>query len=80
LRAYGYQPFLVSPDPITFASPALGGDATSQLAVRAATIERRLQLDEIARLQVPIVDWQVDQPLFPLVRNALRHTREQREL
>jgi uncharacterized protein (DUF58 family) len=80
LRAYGYQPVLVSPDPLTFAYPVLRQDSTSQLAIRAATVERRLQLNEIAQLQIPIVDWQVDQPLFPLVRNALKHSREQREL
>ena len=80
LRAYGYQAHLVSPDPIRFAYPTLPQDATDQLAVRAACIERRLQLNEIAQLHIPIVDWQVDQPLFPLVRNALTRSRGQREL
>jgi uncharacterized protein (DUF58 family) len=80
LRAYGYQPFLISPDPIDFAYPTLSKDATNQLAIRAARIERRLRLNDIAQLHIPIVDWQVDQPLFPLVRNALTRSRGQREL
>ena len=80
LGAYGYQAFLVSPDPIGFAYQTLPQDATNQLAIRAARIERRLRLAEIAQLHVPVIDWQVGQPLFPLVRNALTRSRGQREL
>ena len=80
LRAYGYQGCLVSPDPIDFAYPTLSQDATHQLAIRAARIERRLRLNDIAGLHIPIVDGQVDQPLYPLVRNALTRSRGQREL
>ena len=79
LRAHGYQALLVSPDTIHFANRALPQDATSQLAVRAAHIERRLRLNEIAGLHIPVIDWQVDQPLFPLLRNALTRSRGQRE-
>ena len=80
LRAYGYQAHLVSPDPIRFAYPDLPEDATERLAVRAAYIERRLQLNAIAQLHIPVIDWQVDQPLSPLVRNVLTRSRGQREL
>jgi hypothetical protein len=30
--------------------------------------ERRLQLDSIAQLQVPVIDWKVNQSLYPLLR------------
>jgi uncharacterized protein (DUF58 family) len=80
LRAYGYQAFLVSPDPIDFAYPTLAKDATNQLAIRAARIERCLRLNDIAQLHIPVIDWQISQPLFPLVRNALTRSRGQREL
>jgi uncharacterized protein (DUF58 family) len=80
LGAYGYQACLISPDPIGFAYPTLPQGATNQLAIRAARIERRLRLAEIAQLHVRIVDWQVSQPLYPLVRNALTRSRGQREL
>ena len=80
LGAYGYQAFLISPDPIDFAYLTLPQDATNQLAIRAARIERRLHLAEIAQRHVPVIDWQVSQPLFPLVRNALTRSRGQREL
>ncbi len=79
LRAYGYQALLVSPDPIDLAYPTLPKDTTNRLAVRAARIERRLRLNDIAQLQIPVIDWQLGQPLFPLVRNALTRSRGQRE-
>jgi len=80
LRAYGYQAFLVSPDPIDFAYPTLTQDATNQLAIRATRIERSLRLNDIAQLHIPVIDWQVSQPLYPLMRNALTRSRGQREL
>jgi uncharacterized protein (DUF58 family) len=79
LRAYGYQALLVSPDPIAFAHPSMAQDINNRLAIRAARVERRLQLNDIAQLQIPVIDWQVNQPLFPLVRNALTRSRGQRE-
>ena len=80
LRAYGYQSFLISPDPIDFAHPTLPQDPTDQMAIRAARLERRLLLNDIAHLRTQIVDWQVRQPLFPLVRKALTRSRGEREL
>ncbi len=80
LGAYGYQAFLISPDPIDFAYQTLPQGTSNQLAIRAARIERRLRLAEIAQLHIPVIDWQVSQPLFPLVRNALTRSRGQREL
>jgi hypothetical protein len=79
LRAHGYQPLLISPDPIHFALPTLSPESTNQLAIRAAYIERRLRLNDISQLHIPVIDWQVNQPLFPLVRNALTRSRGQQE-
>jgi uncharacterized protein (DUF58 family) len=79
LRAYGYQAMLVSPDPIDFSNSTKSKNINDQLAVRAARLERRLLLNNIVQLQIPVIDWQVSQPLFPLVRNALTHSRGQRE-
>jgi uncharacterized protein (DUF58 family) len=79
LRAHGYQVLLISPDPVDFAYPTLSQDTINRLAIRATRIERRLRLNDIAQLQVPVIDWQVSQPLFPLVRNALTRSRGQRE-
>jgi uncharacterized protein (DUF58 family) len=79
LRAYGYQAILISPDPIDFISPTLVHDTANHLAIRAAHLDRRLRLNEIAQLNIPVIDWQVNRSLFPLVRNALTRSRGQRE-
>jgi uncharacterized protein (DUF58 family) len=77
LRAHGYQALLVSPNPIYFAAPILAQDINSRLAIRTTLIERRLLLDTITQLKIPVIDWQVDQPLYPQVRNALTRSRGQ---
>ena len=79
LRAANYQVLLISPDPLNFAYPVLPQEIDSRLAVRTAHVERRLRLNAIARLQIPVIDWQVRQPLYPLVRNALARSRGQAE-
>jgi uncharacterized protein (DUF58 family) len=79
LSAYGYQGLLICPNPIDFARETFQKDELSQMAIRAAHIERRLRLDSIAQLRIPVIDWKVQQPLYPLVRNALTRSRGQRE-
>jgi uncharacterized protein (DUF58 family) len=79
LRAYGYQALLVCPDPIDFAYPTLAQDATTRLAIRTARLERRLRLNDISQMHIPVIDWQISQPLFPLVRNALTRSSRQQE-
>ena len=77
LRAFGYQTLLISPDPIDFVYSNLPKNPNTQLAIRAARIERRIRLNDIAKLQIPVIDWKIRQPLFPLVRQALTRVRGQ---
>jgi uncharacterized protein (DUF58 family) len=79
LRAYGYQVLLISPDPLAYARPILPTDRDSQLAIRLTRVERQIEINQITQLWIPVIDWQVNQPLAPLVRNALRATHIQRE-
>ncbi len=74
LRACNFQVLLVSPNPIDFVSQMFGQDPVSRLALRAARLERQLLLRDIAALQIPVIDWHVDQPLYPLIRRALNTT------
>ena len=71
LRAYGYQALLISPDPIRFATRWLPSDHLTLLATRMAQVERHIQLSRITGMWIPVIDWQVGQPLAPLVRTAL---------
>ena len=79
LRAAGYQVLLISPDPLDLAYPAPPQELAGRLAVRTIAIMRKLRLNSIAQLQIPVIDWQIDRPLYPLVRNALTRSRGQRE-
>lgn len=78
LRAMGYQVVLISPDPLDLALPTLAQDPIARLAARAARIERHLQLREIARLRVAVINWPIRDALYPLVRRALMQSRGQR--
>ena len=75
LRARGNQGLLICPDAIAFALRGIEQNPARQLGIRAARVERRLELRKIAQLQVRVIDWQVDQALSPLVRDAFRPTR-----
>ena len=78
LRAHGYQTILISPDPVDFARQSLPDDEPSRLAIRLTQVERRLEIQRISRLWVPVIDWKVKQPLPPLVRGALTYSHLQR--
>ena len=71
LRAFGYQVLLVSPDPFDYVRTQLASDQPTQLASRLARLERQVELARVARLWVPVIDWPVNHPLSPLVRQAL---------
>ena len=79
LRAYGYQVLLISPDSLAYARPILPTDRDSLFATRLTRLERQIEINQITQLWIPVIDWQVNQPLAPLVRNALRPTRIRRE-
>jgi hypothetical protein len=71
LRALGYQVILIIPDPIEFSLQSMPLDETTRLAIRAARIERQLKINKIIRLEIPVINWNINQPLFPLVRRVL---------
>jgi hypothetical protein len=58
----------------------LKADRMTGLASRLARLERQQEISKITQLWIPVINWRVSQPLSPLVRTALRHTRIQREL
>jgi uncharacterized protein (DUF58 family) len=75
LRAHGRQVVLVSADPYALGAVAAPGDEVGRLALRAGRVERRLGLRAAAQLRIPVVDWKVTDPLYPLIRAALRPGR-----
>jgi uncharacterized protein (DUF58 family) len=79
LRAHGFQVLLISPDPLDFARDVLPTDPLTEISGRLARLDRRLEIGKIAALWIPVIDWQVSQPLSPLVRNALLHAHVMQE-
>ncbi len=79
LRAHGYQVLLISPDPLDFSQRMLAKDKISVISSRLAGIERRLEINKITQLWIPVIDWKVSQPLAPLVRNAMSRPHIQQE-
>ncbi len=75
LRAAGRQALLISPDPYDFLRLTLSKNPDTQRAYFLASLERRIQLQSIERLNIKVIDWQVSQPLFPLIRSSLGHLR-----
>jgi uncharacterized protein (DUF58 family) len=79
LRAYGYQVVVVSPDPVDFVQQMMPKDLPARLSIRLSQVERQLEIKKITRLWIPVIDWQISQPLLPLVRSALSYSHLQRK-
>jgi uncharacterized protein (DUF58 family) len=69
LRAFGYEVLLISPDAVDFTAQRLPQTQTNTLASRAARVERVIQLKRLLKLGIKVIDWQVSQPLEPLIRD-----------
>jgi uncharacterized protein (DUF58 family) len=82
LRTLGYGVLLLSPNPLVFESGAPKDPDDSgtpqQLAWRLANTERRFQLQRLQRCGVQVVDWDVREPLAPLLQLVLRREARRR--
>ncbi|MBN1266018.1 MAG: DUF58 domain-containing protein [Anaerolineales bacterium] len=70
LRSHGYSVLLISPDPIDFTAGILPDTKVNSLAARAARIERVFHFNCLLKLGINVIDWQVDEPLEPLIRKT----------
>jgi uncharacterized protein (DUF58 family) len=73
LHRSGYEILLITPDPVNYVSQMLPPKQINDWAVRAARIERLVQLKQLMKLGVKVVDWQVDQPLEATLQKATRY-------
>jgi uncharacterized protein (DUF58 family) len=74
LRARGYEVLVVSPDPISFEKRGIPQTEIGEMAIRIARAQRNLWTYQLKRLGIPVIDWQVDQPLDAAVRTGLRRS------
>lgn len=77
LRAFGYDVLLISPDPIEYAARRLPSTKISTLAVRAARVERVVQLKRLLKMGIQVIDWQVNESLEAVFHRVERHTIHQ---
>ncbi len=80
LRAFGYEVLLVSPDPVEYAGRALPPTENNNLAIRAARLERMVQLKRLLKMGVGVVDWQVNEPLGTALEGTARTMARRRNL
>jgi uncharacterized protein (DUF58 family) len=71
LRAMEHEVLLISPDPVHYGTGQTPRTVPDP-AVRAARVERAVQLKQLSRLGVEVIDWQMAQPLETIVRRAAR--------
>jgi uncharacterized protein (DUF58 family) len=70
LISFGYEVLLISPDPVEFTSRMLPSSEINSLASRAARVERVIQLKQLMKMGVKVIDWQVDQPLETIIHKT----------
>jgi len=77
LRSHGYPILLVSPNPVAFTQTHTTPSPVDLLAVRAARIERNLQLQRLAALGIQVIDWQVESSLNEIIYTSFKTAQTQ---
>jgi uncharacterized protein (DUF58 family) len=80
LRSFGYDILLISPDPVDCIGQTLPPTRINSLAVRAARVERIVQLKRIMKLGVQVVDWQITRPFETTFQKAAKNLTRRRSL
>lgn len=70
LISFGYEVLLISPDPVDFAARMSPTTEINTLAFRAARVERVIQLKQLLKMGVKVIDWQVDKPLETIIHKT----------
>jgi uncharacterized protein (DUF58 family) len=80
LRAFGYDVLLISPDPVEYSARKLPQTKLNNLAVRAARVERALPLNQLSKMGVTVIDWQVNQSLETILQKTNRRMNHRRNI
>lgn len=75
LSAQGYSVLVISPNPIVFEAGAQPNTSSEEIARACAETERLYMFNALRRSGVQVVDWDISQPLEPLVRAAVSSNR-----
>jgi hypothetical protein len=80
LRAFGYEVLLMSPDPVDYIARRLPQNEMNALAIRAARIERAIQLKRLLKLGIEVINWQISNPLDAIIQASARHMSRRRNI
>jgi uncharacterized protein (DUF58 family) len=80
LRAFGYDVLLISPDSLDLSAKTLPENEINALACRATRVERVLQLEQLVRLGVNVIDWQVSQTFESIIRKSAIYFSHRRNI
>jgi uncharacterized protein (DUF58 family) len=80
LRAFGYEILLISPDAVDQIRQMLPRTEINGLAVRAARIERIIQLKRLMKLGVHVMDWQISKPFEPIFQETVKYLTHRRNI
>lgn len=75
LRALGYAVVVVSPNPVVYEAANLQETPLLSLAVRWATLERRVMLQQLRQGGIPVADWHLDDALDSAIQVAVATAR-----
>ena len=78
LRSYGYDVLLISPDPVEYAARIFPQTEIKALAIRVARVERTNQLEQLLKLGIQVINWQVDQPFEKIIQRTTRYFSHRR--
>lgn len=71
LRKAGYEVLLVSPDPVRFEEEHMPESPLRAQSVRLASLERHLYLQQLVRIGVQVINWDITRPLDQEIRQRL---------
>lgn len=73
IRARGYSVWVISPDPVDFEARIMGSrnNGTLSIARDLAELERGLWIKTLRRVGIPVVNWQVFDPLDNAIQKTL---------
>ena len=80
LRAFGYDVLLIAPDQVEYTLQILPPNQVNSQAARLARVERILQLKQLLKQGVKVVDWQVDKPLESIIHETVYRLEHRRNI
>lgn len=80
LRSFGYQIYLLSPDPLGLCTLEKRNEPSQKLALRAAHLDRYLKLQRLLMIGVRVIDWQMNKSLNETLYRYFNNTNRNKNI